>query len=170
MAQDAVDVQGGTLQGIGNVYGVVTVDGGTIAPGNSPRPLTIDGDLTFNSGALLTEIGGTGLGRFDHAHIAGAASFLGGALEFSFIDGFLPTLGDSWDFLVADGGLSGPSNLNFDFLGAPSYYNYLVSATDTGVMINLAPVPEPEIYAMLLARLGLMRFVMRPRKVALTST
>jgi fibronectin-binding autotransporter adhesin len=45
---------GGTLGGSGIVGGDVFVDdGGTIAPGNSPGTLTINGDLTLSSSALL---------------------------------------------------------------------------------------------------------------------
>ncbi|WP_395397577.1 autotransporter outer membrane beta-barrel domain-containing protein [Novosphingobium sp. BL-8A] len=45
---------GGTLGGSGIVGGDVTVaDGGTIAPGNSPDTLTINGNLTLSSGSLL---------------------------------------------------------------------------------------------------------------------
>jgi len=47
-------VLGGTLGGSGIVGGDVFVDdGGTIAPGNSPGTLTINGNLTLSGGALL---------------------------------------------------------------------------------------------------------------------
>jgi T5SS/PEP-CTERM-associated repeat protein len=48
----------GTLNGDGTINGDVTVAGGTVAPGNSPGTLTINGDLLLTSGFLELQVDG----------------------------------------------------------------------------------------------------------------
>jgi T5SS/PEP-CTERM-associated repeat protein len=49
--------EGGALNGDGAIVGNVTVDGGTISPGNSPGTLIIDGDVELLSGFEELEAG-----------------------------------------------------------------------------------------------------------------
>ncbi len=65
----------GLLNGNGTITGNVVLNGGTIAPGNSPGTMTVDGDLTLNSGFLELEIA---TGSEDHFDVSGNV-FLGGA-------------------------------------------------------------------------------------------
>ncbi|MXO65524.1 autotransporter domain-containing protein [Altericroceibacterium endophyticum] len=46
-------IDGGTLGGSGRILGDVTVDTGSLAPGNSPGTLNFGGDLTLGSGSSL---------------------------------------------------------------------------------------------------------------------
>lgn len=88
----------------GTISGNVLVDGGTIAPGNSPGTLFIDGNLTFNSGLLEIEIGSTNAGEFDILHIVGdLIADNGYDLSISFLNGYMPEDGDILDFLQIDG-------------------------------------------------------------------
>ncbi|TPK25981.1 hypothetical protein FJ867_28540, partial [Mesorhizobium sp. B2-5-3] len=48
--------KGGILSGVGNITGDITNNGGTIEPGNSIGNITIDGNLTWNSGTFEVEI------------------------------------------------------------------------------------------------------------------
>ncbi|TPN60769.1 hypothetical protein FJ984_29885, partial [Mesorhizobium sp. B1-1-3] len=48
--------KGGILSGVGNITGNITNNGGTIEPGNSIGNITIDGNLTWNSGTFDVEI------------------------------------------------------------------------------------------------------------------
>ncbi|MEM6651573.1 MAG: autotransporter domain-containing protein, partial [Pseudomonadota bacterium] len=72
---------GGTLGGIGTITGAVNVaSGGRLSPGTSPGTLTIDGDLTLDSGAVsVFEVGGAGS---DLVRVSGNAN-LNGVLELS---------------------------------------------------------------------------------------
>lgn len=64
--------RGGTLAGSGNVTGNITNNGGTIAPGNSIGTLTINGNLSWDSGTFGVEVNGNGTS--DRITIAGAAN------------------------------------------------------------------------------------------------
>jgi hypothetical protein len=140
------------LQGVGTITVPVTINGGTISPGNSPGTLTINGNLTFTSGTLLTEIGAS---ASDLLHITGIASFLNGTFAFSFLDGFPPpAFGNDWLFLTADGGVTGWEGLDLSVSGLHGNHRYFITSDGNNLRFNLAAVPEPETYAMLLAGLG----------------
>jgi hypothetical protein len=160
-----VTIDGGTFKGSGSVNGALTVNGGTLAPGDPKGAMTLNGDLTFNNGRLLTTIGGTAPGQFSVLNINGAASFLGGTFGFSFVDGYVPHAGDHWLFLTATGGISGWDNLLATaFYGLPGSFSFSMAGTDQGLMLTVAAVPEPEVYAMLGVGLAMTGFVARRRK------
>ncbi len=87
------------LKGNGKLSGALQ-NAGTVAPGNSPGLLTIDGPFTQTStGLLQIEIGGTTRGsQYDALVVTGAAT-LGGKLSVSFVNGFTPTAGTQFDIL-----------------------------------------------------------------------
>ena len=100
------DVNYGALaMGTGS-YGLVNVNqGGVYAPGNSPGIVTAAA-VTFDNTAVSTgaaelqiELGGTtpGIG-YDQLHVTGQLS-LGGILQVSLVNGFLPVSGNSFDIL-----------------------------------------------------------------------
>ena len=67
---------GGTLGGSGTIFRTVTVaSGGSLAPGNSPGQLTIDGNLTLSPNALYKlELNGTTIrAQYDSTTIAGSS-------------------------------------------------------------------------------------------------
>jgi hypothetical protein len=88
---------GGSITGGGDTYFEADV-----SPGFSPAAITIGGDVTFGSDAKLKiEIGGTMRGtEYDALTISGDA-VLDGALEITFLNGFTPSLGDSFNFIEA---------------------------------------------------------------------
>lgn len=136
----------------------------TVMPGSSPGTLNIDGDLHSN-GNYVFEIAGLNSGQYDVLDIDGDAFFTGGNFKFDFIDGFLPSAGDHWDFLVADS-LNGLGSVNFTFAGLGDGLG--IDLNNEGGKISLTvitAVPEPETYAMLLAGLGLMSFMSYRRKL-----
>ena len=59
----------------------------------------IDGDFYMESGSILLEIGGIESGMFDALFVDGSINIMGGEILIDFIDGFLPSSGDSFDFL-----------------------------------------------------------------------
>jgi hypothetical protein len=101
-----VVIDAGMLQGAGRIAGSLTVNGGTLAPGSSPGAIGIGGDLTLGSAATVAlELGGTRPGSFDSLDVQGAAR-LAGNVVVSSVDGFVPTLTDTFAVL-SSGSLTG---------------------------------------------------------------
>lgn len=124
----------GTLAGSGSIGGAVTANsGGTLAPGASAGKLTV-GSLTMQNGsALALEIGGLTAGsQHDQLDSTGALS-LDGSLVVSLINGFVPSLGQTFD-LFNSSSLSGA----FDSLTMPTLSSGLAWNTSslytTGVL------------------------------------
>jgi len=67
------------------------------------------------------------------------------------------------DMIVTDGDLA-PEGLTTYTMGGISYLAIANEVSGTTSVYSLAPVPEPETYAMLLAGLGLIGFTARRRK------
>src|SRR5206468_3033155 len=89
---------GGTLAGTGTIHGNVTNIAGTVSPGDSPGTLTITGNFTQQSGTLVIDIAGANAGQFSVLNIFGTAS-LSGLLDPVLLNGFVPTIGESFTFL-----------------------------------------------------------------------
>ena len=92
-----VTVNGGTLKGTGTVGANVTSHG-TVAPGDSPGILHINGNFTQASdGTLSLEVQGTNPATpdYDQLLISGTAT-LGGTLNVTLLGGFVPELGDQF--------------------------------------------------------------------------
>ncbi len=104
-----IEVQGGSLVGSGTVRGDV-VNSGTVAPGNSPGCITVNGNYDQSSaGNLNIEIAGTSPGtgcdsssQFDRLVVNGTVS-LGGTLTRSLINNFIPATGNSFKIIDNDG-------------------------------------------------------------------
>ena len=90
------DVTGaGPFTGVGTNYFE-----GSVAPGNSASAVSFAGDVVLGATARLEiELGGTTPGtEFDVLDIAGTTT-LGGMLDVTLINGFMPAAGDSFDIL-----------------------------------------------------------------------
>jgi hypothetical protein len=96
---------GGTLHAT-TFNGNLTNVGGTLAPGASPGTLAVNGNYTQSAGLLEIELGGTSSGQFDKLNVTGN-TMLGGSLDVNLINGFMPTLGQSWEIIDVAGTLSG---------------------------------------------------------------
>lgn len=145
---------GATLSGTGGFITAELInDGGLIAPGFSPGTLTVD-SFTQTSGILAIEIAGLGPGQFDVLNVLGDATFNGGSILFSFIDGFLPSAGDIIPFLTATGNIDFVGT-SFDFLGVGPGFDFSVSSLGDQLRLvtNNAPVavPEPPLAWLLLS-------------------
>jgi autotransporter-associated beta strand protein len=93
----------GTLAGTGTINGnVVNTDFGTVRPGGAlgaPGVLTVTGNYTQTQFAtLMIQIAGVSAGEFSVLNVLGNAN-LNGFLDPVLLNGFVPTLGDSFVFL-----------------------------------------------------------------------
>jgi len=187
----SITVNGGTLLfngtqtvGIGNVFivnsgatlggnGVILLggsttlvvsNGGTLAPGNSPGLLTINGGLglTLASNAnYAVELNGLTIGsQYDSTLVSGSGFINISNSELSVSLGFTPSVGDQFDILT---NLTGHAVLGtFDGLSEGGIIN--AGGTDlqisyfggTGNDVVLTVVPEPSSLVLVLAGLGLM--------------
>jgi len=141
-------ILGGQILGSGTIAGSIINSGGLLSPGHSVGSIIINGNYTENAdGALLVEFGGLGSGQFDYFDVNGTAS-LDGTLEIAFLNGFQPTVGDTFhimDFNSSTGDFS-----SIQVLG-DSGYQFLEEYTRTGLTIQIGAVPEPSTMGLMLA-------------------
>jgi T5SS/PEP-CTERM-associated repeat protein len=159
---------GGTVRGSGFINGNLTSYGALMSPGNSPGTLHVNGNFLMDGGTYLVEIAGTGADMTDLIDVSGTATISNATILFSFIDGFAPSAGFTFDFLQAAQGLSF-SNLtfatqgllpNFTFTTGQSNGAFVFTATSNG-----QAVPEPETLPLLLVGLlGIVAAALRRKR------
>jgi len=141
---NAVVQTGAVLGGYGAIRGDVDVQsGGTMSPGNSIGTLSIDGDLTMETGSRYAmEIAGSGAG--DLARVGGVANVDGGDVVVTALDPRTSYQdGQTYTILTAQGGVNGA----FDGTTTQSAFldlNLLYDQSDVKLKIGLkAPVAKP---------------------------
>ena len=103
-----VQVTGGSFQGGGTILGDLTLTAGTLLPGtpDATDVMTLSGNyIQGPGGTMVIDISGDPAGPNSVFNISGLAS-LSGALDFTVLDGFTPSIGDAFTFLTF-GSLSG---------------------------------------------------------------
>jgi hypothetical protein len=96
-------LEGSTLAGTGAVHGNVTnTFFGTVSPGDAPGTLTVNSYTQGRNGTLLIDIAGPNTGQFSVLDVLGNAN-LGGVLDIGLLNGFIPTIGESFDFVDYSG-------------------------------------------------------------------
>ena len=149
-----VNIEGGLLQGFGTITGNLSNTGGTIMPGTPGVAgiLTVTGTYSDPQAFLDIQIGGTSPGtEFSQLKVLGDAS-LGGTLDVSLINGFMPVTDDIFVILTS-GGLSGRftdntiqvGNVIFDVEYSPTGYKNDVVLE----VAQVSAVPEPASWLML---------------------
>jgi T5SS/PEP-CTERM-associated repeat protein len=134
----------GTIEGNSQLSGTVR-SAGSVAPGIATSPPTsnaigtlhIQGNYTqTDTGALDIELASTS--SLDRLTISGTAS-LNGALDVILFNGFVPTVGNSFDLLTASAGISGVfSSVNLPpLLIGPNGPFWTVVYTPTDVILEL---------------------------------
>lgn len=143
---------GGRLYGK-NLEGEFWIDGGTFAPGQSIAETTIDGSLFLDSDAIL-EIEWDGVSA-DVVTVSGQAS-LGGTLEIALLDGYLPEVGTSLEFLTA-ASILGSFDAVLPAWNAVPGLAFLVREEGGSLFVDVAAVPLPAgVWLMLSALLMLL--------------
>ncbi len=130
---------GGLLSGEGILSGNLENLGGTVSPGASPGILAVGGDYIQGTDAVLSmEIGGFVPGNgFDHLAVSGAAT-LDGTLDLTQYGGFISNVGDRFEVMTYNGGLSG----DFATITADGgfAYNGLAGVSGYVVVNTLSPI------------------------------
>ena len=143
----AVDIDGGTLQGVGTIHGNLVNDGGTISPGLSGTAGTLRVTGTFTDPMSTLDIKLFSPTSFDVLSIGGTASLNGATLDLSLAAGFMGTTGDMFTILTS-AGLTGEFSDNTIVIGKDMF---TVTYTPDDVVLDLkvASVPEPASLVML---------------------
>lgn len=147
---------GGTLGGYGTITGSVANFGGRVLPGNSPGTLTIQGDYEQNGGSIVIEIASDTV--FDVLDVGGHVNIRNADIIFSFIDGFAPSAGFSFDFVKAGIDLA-LSDIRYSFVGLKPGFAFDVNANGNALVFTArndgVSVPEPGSLSLFAAALAL---------------
>jgi hypothetical protein len=134
-------------------------------PSNSPNAVSVQNVLLDPTSTLIMELGGTTPGTgYDQLDIFGLAT-LNGTLVLSYLDGFSPSAGESFEIF------DGPTTGSFSQISLPALNNGL-SWNTTSLYSNgeISVVPEPSTFALLAAgALGLLGYGWRRRRAARTA-
>ena len=158
LAGDVAVLPGAWMEILGEVGGDLHLaEAATLSAGNSPGTLRIEGDL-IAAGEIRFEIAGPEL--YDRILVDGLADLGQATLSFVLLDDIvLPADLSSYRFLQAAGGVTGLEGVQYRF--GPGLDGY--TAVWNGNQLTLAPVPEPETWALMLAGLGLVGWMARRR-------
>jgi autotransporter-associated beta strand protein len=145
------EVAGGTLRGNGTITGNVQNTGGTVTPGFSAGTISVDGNYSQTSGAVLeVEIagrapagGGIAGADFDQLNVTGSAT-LGGVVNISVLGSVVPVAGDDYpiipratslssEFTVVLGSQINTEGLFFDPEYAATSFKLIVTWIDAGL-------------------------------------
>ncbi len=132
------DMNGGTLNGIGQINMSVVQSGGTFNPGSDPSSMSITGNLTIKGGTYQLDL--ASLSSFDTLGVSGTTSINGGNLYLDFLGGYLPGLNNSYQFLTSGSfapGQTGFSSISSDLTGYGFAYN--------NGMVTVTNVPPPAV-------------------------
>ena len=112
-----------------------------------PSTLDVTGNLVLNGSSIVAiGLSGTQAGQYDTIHVTGSAT-LAGTLSLNLGNGFTASVGDSFNFITAGGGITG----TFTNAGPIDVNGYVFDLTNTsnGLGLQVAAVPEPAALALL---------------------
>jgi len=144
-----ISLQGGTLGGVGTIAAPITNSAGVLQPGMPTGTLTLGGGSSYAqsmSGVLSIDIGGPTAGtQYSQLAAPGCPVSLGGSLNVSFVNGFMPTNGERFTILTG-GSVSGTFPvLNGLYLGADLVLVPVYSATNVVLVTETLTVLRPTL-------------------------
>jgi len=159
----SIVVNGGLLEGTGQLNGSLMVNGGVVKPGDSPGEVTVNGSYTTtSSGELLIQI--AALNSFDILNVNGQVN-LAGTVSFDAMDGFVAAAGESFLFLDYNS-LNGSFNtVDLSELnlapGLTAQVLYGVGNGDQAELLingpaNTGSAPEPSVFFLIGAGLSVL--------------
>lgn len=102
MGGTTVAINSGTLSGNGTITANL-VNGAAVRPGTSPGLITVNGNYTqTNAGTLFIELAGASPAQYDRLAVSGTAT-LDGTLDVTFLGGYVPAGGETYDVLTFAG-------------------------------------------------------------------
>lgn len=160
ISANAMNIIAGGIEGVGTLVSNVDMASGSyLAPGSSAGELIIDGDFSMAGGSeFRLELGGTALGEFDVLSVLGNVTIGDNAeLLVSFIDGFTPIAGNSFEFLTFNGAAGGENWIvNF---ATPGYAGDVTLNSGSGnYTLSISAVPEPSSIAVLVGVAGVIGY------------
>jgi T5SS/PEP-CTERM-associated repeat protein len=105
--------------------------------------LAFDGDAMFDGATITIEASGDGKGQFDAIEVTGAADLQGVAVQFVFIDGYLPQTGDELAFLTA-ANVTIDAATTFSYTGAAPGFQFDVMNMGNALMFQAQSDAQPE--------------------------
>jgi autotransporter-associated beta strand protein len=154
----------GTLAGTGTIHGNVT-NGGTVSPGHPVGTLTVSNYTQAQYADLMIQMAGANVGQFSVLNVIGTAN-LSGHLDPVLLNGFIPTIGESFTFLQA-GLVTGTLfifNRNID--DEPLHWEVSYFPTYATLTVTAGNVPLPDQGStFLLLTLGLLGLVTYRRQL-----
>jgi hypothetical protein len=169
---EVVQFLGGTLSGTGTIasdnFGAgISTGAVVIKPGNSPGILTIDGNLDAVGTTFDIEIGGLIAGlEYDQLIVLGQANPTDSFLNLRFIDGFVPSPGDVFEWLLADPPFTGLAPLEVRTFSDLAFING-ESDGRRFYVTEVTPVPLPPAAWALASGLLALGGLARRRRAAL---
>jgi hypothetical protein len=135
----------GIIEYTGSLTGAVIFGAGlTVQGGNSPGILTINGNLEAAGAIFDIEVAGTDPGTlFDQLVVNGDANLTDATVNFRFIDGFLPTPGDTFDWLVVSGFATGLDTLTVSFFSDLGTVEGFLDGNGRLFVDTVTPIPLP---------------------------
>jgi hypothetical protein len=140
-----VTVNGGHVGGNGRINGRLTNTGGQVSPGIDVGTLTVEGNFQQNAaGTLNIDLGGLAVGQYDRLAVIGGlnGAILDGTLDVSYVNNFLPSVGNTFDVLTAAGGINNAGVISLHPSDSPFYSLAVVSGTILRLTLTTA-LPPP---------------------------
>ncbi len=166
VAPITLDVTGGTFivnnaTSLGTHANVVLSNGATLGLGANQTFATLGGTGTVNlNGHLLTaggydmKLAGASPGQYDELNVTGKPTLTGASLNLSYVNNFLPSLGESFTIIQTTGGVNGQFtqgntitagmvtySINYAGNGGNAVVLTVASMAATHFVVNAAPSP-----------------------------
>jgi Secretion system C-terminal sorting domain len=135
----------GTLNGSGQIVGSL-MNSGTLSPGNSPGKFTIVGNYTA-TGSAIHQIEIASATMYDTVSIANDVSItsgnasLNGALNVSLLNGFIPSLGDTYKIFTFTSSTGSFSSKNLPALPNGLVWSINYNPTDVSLKVIAGALP-----------------------------